>query len=155
MPSRDEASKVVQANHINVRQQRAQAANPPAIARLAMGVPVVKRIAPELSLRAEIIGRHAGDEARTALLVQQKQPGSAHTSLESAETKKGKSPINRKPLVCTCAFRRLPWRNIRNCKARQAGLIGKFAPRAVERRGLALDQLKLVNSSARGFVSAA
>ena len=38
-----------------------------------MGVPVVNRITPELPCRAEIIGRHAGHEARPVLLIQEKE----------------------------------------------------------------------------------
>src|ERR1700733_7361208 len=73
MPRRDQAAEMIQANYIDVGQQRAQTANPPAIAGPAMGIPVVNRIAPKLSRRAEIIGRHTGNEARMVMLVDEKQ----------------------------------------------------------------------------------
>jgi hypothetical protein len=72
MPGRRETAEMIQTNHIDMAQQGAQAINPPTIASLAMSIPVVNGIAPELSARTEIVGRHAGDEARPAAFVQQK-----------------------------------------------------------------------------------
>src|SRR4030095_11337888 len=64
---------MIQANHVNVSQQRAQTRDAPTIAVLPKSVPVIDGVAPKLSLRAEVIGRNTGYETRPALLVQQKQ----------------------------------------------------------------------------------
>ena len=44
--------------------------------------------------------------------------GLAQTSLESGETKKGRSPISRRLLARPYFFSRSPWRNNRNCAKR-------------------------------------
>jgi hypothetical protein len=91
---------MIQPKNVHLSQQGAQAVDAPTIAGSANSVPVVDGVAPKLSLRAEIIGRDSGDEPAPALFVQQKQlRGFTHTSLESGETKKGKSPIKRTPLA--------------------------------------------------------
>src|SRR6266498_3300180 len=64
---------MIQANHVDMSQQRAQPRDAPRIAGLPESVPVVDGVAPKLSLRAEEIGRHTGNEAWPVLLVQQKQ----------------------------------------------------------------------------------
>jgi hypothetical protein len=73
VPGGREATEMVQTNHIHVSQQRTEAIDAPAIAGPAQLVPVVDGVAPELSLGAEIIGGHAGHEARPVLFVQQEQ----------------------------------------------------------------------------------
>src|SRR5690348_1524064 len=56
VPGSREATKMIQTNHVNVGQQGTQTGYPPTVAGLPKGIPVVDRIAPELSLRTEIIG---------------------------------------------------------------------------------------------------
>src|SRR5580704_9802186 len=56
-----------------MNQQSPQAVDAPAKSGLAKGVPVVNRIAPELSLSAEIVGRYSGYEARPVFVIEQKQ----------------------------------------------------------------------------------
>src|SRR6202050_5256484 len=72
VPRSRESAEVIQANHIDVSQLSTQPIDaPPKISR-AHGIPVVNGIAPQLTLRAEIIGRNSGDEARPMLLMAQK-----------------------------------------------------------------------------------
>ena len=62
---------MIQANHIDVSQQSTQPIDAPPITSRTHGIPVVNGIAPQLTLRAEIIGRNSGDEAWPMLLVEQ------------------------------------------------------------------------------------
>src|SRR5439155_9486423 len=71
MPGGRESTEVLQANQIYVSQYSTQPLDAPPITPRTKGIPVVDRIAPQLSLRAEIIGRNPGDEAWAILLVQQ------------------------------------------------------------------------------------
>ena len=71
MPRRCERAKMIQANHIDVRKQSAQTVDAPTIVSLPQCVPVVDRVAPELTLGTEIVRRHARHEARLSLIVQQ------------------------------------------------------------------------------------
>ena len=64
---------MIEAYDVHVSEQSAQPVNAPAIARPPEAFPIVNRIAPELPLRAEVIGRHAGDEACPALLIQKEE----------------------------------------------------------------------------------
>ena len=66
---------MIKADHIDMRQQRAQAVDRPAITGPPQSVPVVDRIAPELSLGAEIVRRYTGDETRPVARVQLEQLG--------------------------------------------------------------------------------
>ena len=68
VPGRRKAAEVIEPNHVHVSQQSPQAVDAPAIAGLAKRLPIVNRIAPELSLSAEVVGRHSGDEARPVLV---------------------------------------------------------------------------------------
>src|ERR1700688_425004 len=70
MPRGCESTEVIQPNYVCVSQQNAQPIDAPAITNRTKGVPVVNRIAPQLSLRAEIVGRNAGDEAWPTLLIE-------------------------------------------------------------------------------------
>jgi hypothetical protein len=72
MPSRRERAKMIEPNYIHVRHQRAQSVDAPTIITPTKYVPVVHGIAPQLSLRAEVIGRHSGDKTRPIPLVQLK-----------------------------------------------------------------------------------
>src|ERR1700728_2681455 len=71
VPRSREPAEVIQANHIDVSQQSAQPIDAPPITSRPHGIPVVNGIAPQLTLRAEIIGRNSGDEAWPMLLVEQ------------------------------------------------------------------------------------
>src|ERR1700729_3784448 len=71
VPRSREPAEVIQANHIDVSQQSTQPIDAPSITSRTQGIPVVNRIAPQLTLRAEIIGRNSGDEARPMLLIEQ------------------------------------------------------------------------------------
>src|SRR6202167_1354697 len=73
VPRSREPTEVIHANHIDVSQQSTQPIDAPAITSRTHGIPVVNRIAPQLTLRAEIIGRNSGDEARPMLLIEQEQ----------------------------------------------------------------------------------
>src|SRR6266496_5757348 len=71
VPCGRETAEVIQANCIHVSEQGTQAVDRPAITGCAKRIPVVNRIAPQLSLRAEIVRWNAGNEARAAILVEQ------------------------------------------------------------------------------------
>ena len=66
---------MIQTNDIDKSEKRTEAIDAPAIAALPQDFPVVDGVPPELSLRAEVIRRHAGDKSRTAILVQQEELG--------------------------------------------------------------------------------
>src|SRR5580704_1089397 len=70
VPGSREAAEVIQANHIDVSQHSTQPIDAPPITTRMHGVPVVNGIAPQLTLRAEIIGRNSGNEAWPMLLIQ-------------------------------------------------------------------------------------
>src|ERR1700736_1699632 len=71
VPRGRESTEVIQANQIYVSQQSPQPLYAPPIIRRTKGIPVVDGIAPQLSLRAEIIGRNPGNKAWPTLLIQQ------------------------------------------------------------------------------------
>src|SRR5215510_12468448 len=73
VPGRSKGTEMIQANHIDVGQQRAQPGDAPTIAGPAKNIPVICGVAPKLSLRAEVVRRNTGNEARPTLLVQQKE----------------------------------------------------------------------------------
>src|SRR5262249_173848 len=72
MPRCCESTKMVKANHIHMGEQSTHAIDAPAIASLPQRLPVVDRVAPELSLRAKVIGRYACHALWPVLFVQQK-----------------------------------------------------------------------------------
>src|SRR5712692_10628907 len=57
VPRGREAAEVIQANRIHVSEQGTQPVDRPPIAGCAQGLPVVNGIAPQLSLRAEVVGK--------------------------------------------------------------------------------------------------
>ena len=61
-PVRDEAAEVVDPRHVHELERALEALDPPAEAGRAHRLPVVDRIAPELSGGGEEVGRHAGDD---------------------------------------------------------------------------------------------
>src|ERR1700730_9325659 len=71
VPRSRKPAEVIQANHIYVGQQSTQPVDAPPITSRAKSIPVVNGIAPQLTLRAEIIGRNSGDEAWPMLLIEQ------------------------------------------------------------------------------------
>src|SRR3984957_18362076 len=73
VPRSREDAEVIQANHIDVSQQSTQPIDAPSITSRTQDIPVVNGIAPQLTLRAEIIGRNSGDEARPMLLIEQEE----------------------------------------------------------------------------------
>src|SRR5262249_47782407 len=73
MPGRGKRAEMVQTNHLDMREQRAQPGNAPFIAGFAKSIPVVYRISPKLARSAEQVRRNTGCESWTALLVQQKE----------------------------------------------------------------------------------
>src|SRR5262249_33925927 len=75
MPGGREPTKMIQANHIYVREQRAYTIDAPAIASALHRVPVIDRVSPQLSLRAEVIGGHASHKLWSMLFIQQEQLG--------------------------------------------------------------------------------
>ena len=73
MPGSGEPAEVIEPNHINKSEKRSKKIDAPAIAALPQGFPVIDGVPPKLSVRAEIIRRHAGHEDRTAILVEEKE----------------------------------------------------------------------------------
>src|SRR6185436_784082 len=69
-PTRGETSKVIDTQHVNSLERRAQTIYPPSKTRRAHRVPVVNRIAPKLTRAAEIIGRNSRDDYRTAVAIE-------------------------------------------------------------------------------------
>src|ERR1700722_7916282 len=73
VPRSCESAEVIEANHIDVSQQSTQPVDAPPIPSRTQGIPVVNGIAPQLTLRAEIVGRNSGDKARAPLLIEQEK----------------------------------------------------------------------------------
>ncbi len=73
LPVGGEAAEVVDAHEVGELEAAAQAVDPPAVAVLRHAVPAVERVAPALAGGAEVVGRHAGDVARPAALVEVEQ----------------------------------------------------------------------------------
>src|SRR5580658_7118034 len=71
VPSSREPAEVIQPNHIDMSQQSTQSIDAPSITSRTQGIPVVNGNAPQLTLRAEIIWRHTGEEAWPMLLIEQ------------------------------------------------------------------------------------
>jgi hypothetical protein len=76
-PVGGEAAKVVDSEAVEQGCRRTHATNPPGIAGLLHVVPVVDRVAPELTVLAEVVRRNASYAARSALFVQLKLLGRA------------------------------------------------------------------------------
>ena len=74
VPGAGEADEVVDADEVDLGEHPAQAIDPPAEPVGGHGLPAVERIAPELSGRAEIVGRDAGDVRRGTLVVEEELP---------------------------------------------------------------------------------
>src|SRR5215467_14156197 len=68
-----ESAKVIEADCIHMIEQSTYSVDRPTIAAGAKPFPVVNRIAPQLSLRAEVVGGNAGNEPRPVIFVEKKQ----------------------------------------------------------------------------------
>src|SRR4029077_6802223 len=66
---------MIKAHEVHVSQQRSQAVYAPAVTGPLKRLPIIDGVAPELPLRAEMVGRNAGHESRTMAFIQQKQFG--------------------------------------------------------------------------------
>src|SRR5439155_19564624 len=75
VPCRRESPEMIEADGVDVSEQGAQTIDAPAIPAQGQRVPVVDWIAPELSLRAEIVRRNPGEDGRSVARVEQKQRG--------------------------------------------------------------------------------
>src|SRR5258708_37357424 len=64
---------MIQAHDVYVSQQRSQAVDAPPVTGPPKRLPVIDRIAPQLPLCAEIVGRNTGNKLRPVMFVQQKQ----------------------------------------------------------------------------------
>ena len=73
MPRRGEPAEVVQADGIDVREQRTDPIDPPSISGPPMRFPIIHGVTPELSVGAERVGGNAGDEPRPTLIVEQEE----------------------------------------------------------------------------------
>src|SRR5215813_15297698 len=73
MPRCREPAKMIETNHVHVSKQRTDSVDAPTKARLPQRLPVVDRIAPELSLGAERVGGYASHELWFPIFVQQEQ----------------------------------------------------------------------------------
>src|SRR5205085_7519543 len=69
LPARSKPAKVIYAQDVELMQHRVDAFDPPTKTFGAHALPVVQGIAPELARLTEIVGRHACDDARAAILV--------------------------------------------------------------------------------------
>src|ERR1043166_1787477 len=68
-PAGRETAKVIDARHVHNLQNRAHPFDPPLETIFQHSFPAVERIAPELSGRAEIIRRDAGDNGRNTITI--------------------------------------------------------------------------------------
>src|SRR6266478_1837968 len=73
VPGGCESAEMVQADRVHVSQQGAQAVDGPAVTGTTKRVPVIDGVAPELSLGAEVVRRHTGNDAWSVARVQQEQ----------------------------------------------------------------------------------
>ena len=94
VPGRREPAEMIEADQVHVRQKRAKTIDPPPVPVRAERLPIVNRVAPQLPCRAEVIGRHAHHKFGRQASSREKSSGFAQTSLESGETKNGRSPIS-------------------------------------------------------------
>ncbi len=79
LPVRLERTEVIDPHQIEPAQLRPQPVEPPAEAVSLHRVPVVQRIAPQLAVGVEVVGRHAGDGQRLAVRVERRTDRAATT----------------------------------------------------------------------------
>ena len=65
---------MIDAHEIETRELRAHASQPPAEAATLHRVPVVQRVAPELTVGVEVVRRYTGDGERLAVRIEREQP---------------------------------------------------------------------------------
>ena len=73
VPRGCESAEVIKPNDVDMIQKCTQSVDAPSITGRTKGIPIVDRVAPQLSLSAEIIRWNPGDEARPAMFVQQEK----------------------------------------------------------------------------------
>src|ERR1700733_3661087 len=73
VPGSGEPAEMIHADHIYMIQQGTQPIDTPTITSRPQGVPVVNGIAPQLTLRAEIVGGNPGDKAWPTSLIEQEE----------------------------------------------------------------------------------
>ena len=66
---------MIQANYVHISKESSQAVYIEAEASFTEGIPIVHRVAPKLSVFAEIVWRHPSNKSRTVLFVEQEQFG--------------------------------------------------------------------------------
>lgn len=89
VPRGGESTKVIQPNRVDVREQGAHPIDAPAKAGSPMGLPVVHRVAPKLSIGAEVVWRYAGYEKWVEVIIEQEQLGVGPNIARIPRNKKG------------------------------------------------------------------
>ncbi len=64
-----EAAEVIDADHVGELRRGAQAFDPPAVVAACLRIPVIQRVAPELAVLREVVGRHAGHRVGAAVAI--------------------------------------------------------------------------------------
>src|SRR5262245_7048917 len=133
---------MVQANHIHVSEQGAQAVDTPTITGPSKRLPVINRVAPELSLGAEVVRRHAGGKARPALLVQQEQLRVGPHVARVGRDEEGEVTDQAHALGMGMLLETFPLTDQQElCKADSIDLARQISPRLSQGCGFALDQI--------------
>jgi hypothetical protein len=104
VPRGREPKEVIQANQVHVRQEGTHAVDAPSITSRTKDIPVVNGVTPQLSLRAEIVGGNPATKRGRRRSSNWNNSGLAQTSLESGETKNGRSPIKLTPRAWACSL---------------------------------------------------
>src|SRR5215813_7525425 len=63
VPGRAKSSKMIQPHQVHVCQQGLETVYAPAVASATQCFPVIHRVTPELTVRAEVVRRHAGHKS--------------------------------------------------------------------------------------------
>ena len=143
VPGRREGAEMIQPNHVHVGQQRAQAVDAPAISAPTKRVPVVDGVAPELPFRAEVVGRHPGDDRRLRGRCRARTArGWPRRRSSRARRRTADRRSSARPCHGRAAARRSAWRSSRNWAKRTSSIRSASSRRAVLTAGrLAPDQL--------------
>src|SRR3712207_1020875 len=72
-PGRGEGAEMIDPQQVDLLKRGPDSIDPPGITSFGAALPVIDRISPELTLRGKGIGRHAGDDGRTATRVEPEQ----------------------------------------------------------------------------------
>ena len=70
LPECFEAAEMIDAHDVDKREELAEPRDPPGVALVLHRLPVVLRVAPELTRRAEVVGRYASDRLGRAVDVE-------------------------------------------------------------------------------------